>query len=297
MTKQVGNILITGGNGFIGRSLAQKLKRGGFEVIIFDHDDGDIAEGLPDYKDVQHVFHLAAATFVPESWESPQKFYRTNIMGTVNVLDFCHRHNCSFTLPSTYMYGIPEYLPVDEKHPLQTDVSPYHSSKGVAEQIAQFYVKKMGISGVILHIFNVYGFGQKKNFLIPLILYKVLSPEIQEILVEDLEPKRDFVYIDDVIQALILSMKQPAGTFDVYNVGYGKSWSVLEVIETIEDVFDIRKPYATKGNRRLGEIMDTVAETSKIQTNLGWTPHYDLRQGIMKIKEQMEREGYFFHSS
>lgn len=287
MTEQVGKILITGGNGFIGRALAQELKKDGYQVIIFDVDDGDIAEGLPDYKEVQHVFHLAAATFVPTSWESPKEFYRTNIMGTVNVMDFCCRHACSFTLPSTYMYGAPQYLPIDEKHPLQTDVSPYHSSKGAAEQIVQFYVKKMGVSGVILRMFNVYGYGQGSNFLIPSILDKVLSPDIQEISVADLGPKRDFVFIDDVIQALIVSMRQAAGTFDVYNIGYGKSWDVSEVIEIIEDVFGIRKPYSAKGIRRPGEIMNTVADTSKIQANLGWIPHYDLRQGILKIKEQM----------
>jgi nucleoside-diphosphate-sugar epimerase len=95
------------------------------------------------------------------------------------------------------------------------------------------------------------------------------------------------VYIDDVIQALIASMKQPAGTFDVYNVGYGESWSVSQVIEIIEDVFDIRKPYSTQGQRRPGEIMNTVADISKIQAKFGWAPQYDLRQGILKIKEQM----------
>jgi nucleoside-diphosphate-sugar epimerase len=287
MTEQVGKILITGGNGFIGRALAQKLNKNGYEVITFDIGDGDIAEGLPDYKDVQHVFHLAAATFVPKSWELPKEFYRTNIMGTVNVMDFCCRYGCSFTLPSTYMYGAPQYLPIDENHPLQTDISPYHSSKGAAEQIAQFYAKNMRVSGVILRMFNVYGYGQGKNFLIPSILEKVVSPDTQEVSVADLEPKRDFVFIDDVIQALIISMKQPSGTFDVYNVGYGKSWSVSEVIETIEDVFGIRKPYSAKGIRRPGEIMDTVADISKIQANLGWTPRYDLRQGILKIREQM----------
>jgi nucleoside-diphosphate-sugar epimerase len=185
------------------------------------------------------------------------------------------------------MYGIPQYLPIDENHPLQTDVSPYHSSKGVAEQIVHFYVEKMGVSGVILRMFNVYGYGQGKNFLIPSILDKIVSPDIQEVSVADLEPKRDFVFIDDVIQALIVSMKQPSETFDVYNVGYGKSWSVSEVIETIEDVLEIRKSYSAKGIRRPGEIMDTVADISKIQANLGWIPRYDLRQGILKIKEQM----------
>lgn len=287
MTERAERILITGGNGFLGRALAHELKQKDFEVISFDIGDGDIAEGLPDYKGVRHVFHLAAATFVPQSWESPKEFYRTNVMGTVNVMEFCRHNKCSFTLPSTYMYGVPQYLPIDENHPLQMDVSPYHSSKGTAEQIVQFYAKKMHVSGVSLRLFNVYGYGQGKNFLIPTILDKVLSPEIQEVSVEDLEPKRDFVFIDDVVQALVLSMEQPAGTFDVYNVGYGRSWSVAEVIETIEDVFGIRKPYFAKGNRRPGEIMDTVADTSKIKANLEWAPHYDLRQGILKIKEKM----------
>lgn len=286
MTDHAGKILVTGSNGFIGRALIQELKKNEYEVIAFDIGEGDIAVGLPDYKNVQHVFHLAAATFVPKSWESPKEFYRTNIMGTVNVMDFCSRHDCSFTLPSTYMYGAPQYLPIDENHPLQTDVSPYHSSKGVAEQIVEFYVKKMSVSGVILRMFNVYGYGQGKNFLIPSLLDKLISPDTQEVSVADLDPKRDYVFIDDVIQALMLSMKQSTG-FNIYNVGYGKSWSVAEVIETIESVFGIRKPYFAKGNRRPGEIMNTVADISKIQEHLGWIPQYDLRQGILKIKEQM----------
>ncbi|SCM83632.1 conserved hypothetical protein [uncultured Sporomusa sp.] len=286
MTDHTEKILVTGSNGFIGRALIQELKKNKYEVIVFDIGEGDIAEGLPDYTDVQHVFHLAAATFVPKSWESPKEFYRTNIMGTVSVMDFCTRHDCSFTLPSTYMYGVPQYLPIDENHPLQTDVSPYHSSKGAAEQIVEFYVKKMNVSGIILRMFNVYGYGQGKNFLIPSLLDKLISPDVPEISVADLEPRRDYVFIDDVIQALMLSMKQPAG-FNIYNIGYGKSWSVSEVIETIESVFGIRKPYYSKGNRRPGEIMNTVADISKIQENLGWIPQYDLRQGILKIKEQM----------
>jgi nucleoside-diphosphate-sugar epimerase len=279
-------ILVTGANGFIGKALIADMKTNGYDVVGFDIEDGDIAKASLNFKGISHVFHLAAMTFVPKSWDNPQEFYRVNVMGTVNVLEFCRRSGSSITMPSTYMYGTPQYLPTDEKHPEEFKVSPYHNSKKMAEEICHFYATKMNVPAVILRLFNVYGFGQGENFLVPSIIGQALS-DAPVIEVMDLAPRRDYIFVEDIIAAMLLTMEKRAGGFELYNLGYGASYSVEEVIKIVLQIFAVKKSYTARGVRRPGEIMDTVADTSKIRNALGWIPHYDLFHGIAAIKKRM----------
>ena len=105
-------ILVTGAEGFIGRHLVPALEEHGHYVERHGHKDGDIVHATLSYGDVTHVFHLAGKTFVPESWTNPFSFYETNVLGTVNVLEFCRRQQASLTLVSSYVYGAPQQLPV-----------------------------------------------------------------------------------------------------------------------------------------------------------------------------------------
>lgn len=285
MMMQKKKVLVTGSDGFIGRSLVNRLNELGCEVQTFDVKDGDISAGLPDFGDIHHVFHLAALTYVPASWDNPEQFYRVNVMGTVQVLEFCRRKSCSFTMPGTYMYGNPQYLPIDEKHPENCNISPYHHSKGTAESICRFYAEQFKLSGVILRLFNVFGPKQNSSFLIPMLIEKTLNSDA-EIEVFDLAPKRDYVYLDDVISAFISSVQyDKPGQLGVFNVGSGKSWSVKEIIDAIADEWGIHKPYHDKGSRRKNEVMDTVADTALIQRELKWQPENDLRSGLKKMHQ------------
>src|SRR4051812_26079146 len=106
-------VLVTGGRGFIGRRLVAALEQSGCTVRVMSTRDGDIAESpLRSSDDVSHVYHLAAKSFVPESWNDPHGFYRTNVLGTVSVLEFCRRTGASVTFVSSYVYGQPKYLPI-----------------------------------------------------------------------------------------------------------------------------------------------------------------------------------------
>ena len=112
-------ILVTGASGFIGSHLTRALESAGHSVYRHSAKDGNIASCALVYKGVQHVYHLAAKTFVPESWTSPLGFYETNVLGTINVLEFCRREGASATMLSSYVYGKPDRLPIDEDHPVR----------------------------------------------------------------------------------------------------------------------------------------------------------------------------------
>jgi len=273
-------ILVTGSEGFIGKTLVKKLSGMGYDVIGFDISNGDIAEdgslAYLEKEEISYVFHLAGKTFVPESWLHPFLFYRTNVLGTGNVLEFCRKTGSGLTYISSYLYGTPEYLPVDENHPVKA-YNPYSHTKLVAEEICRYYREqfKLGIS--IFRPFNVYGPGQSVQFLIPELIHKVLDPGISTVEVMDLRPKRDFVYIDDFVEALFLSMDGPRG---IYNIGSGISVSVEEVLTDILDITGISKPIRDLGLERPNEIFDLFADISKITEKLKWQPKIKIHDGI-----------------
>lgn len=275
-------ILVTGSNGFIGKFLVKKLSELGFDPIGFDIADGDIAEEGTltnlEMKGITYVFHLAGKTFIPESWAHPFSFYHTNVMGTANVLEFCRKTGAGLTYISSYLYGKPDYLPVDEAHTVKS-YNPYSHSKVMAEEICRYYRDQFNVTISILRPFNVYGPGQSQQFLIPELIHKVLDPEIPFIEVMDVRPKRDFIFIDDFIEALFLSMEGPRG---IYNIGSGSSVSVEEVIQGIMNITGKTKPIQNKGLERPNEIFDLYADITKISRDLKWKPKTSIQEGIKK---------------
>jgi len=273
-------ILVTGADGFIGSHLTRALEDEGHEVVCHTIKDGDISKknALDSFEDIEHVYHLAGRAFVPASWDNTHDYFQTNIMGTVTALEFCRNNSCSVTMMSTYVYGEPQYLPVDEKHPVVA-VSPYHESKIACEGICAFYSRKLGVRVAVLRAFNVYGKGQSEAFLMPKIYSQVMNNSVKEIFVMDLEPKRDYVYIDDVIGALIATLKAPK-LFAIYNVGSGVSTSVEDVILNISQATGVFKPYHSTNEKRVSEISDCVADISRIKADLGFVPGFTLQEGL-----------------
>lgn len=273
-------ILVTGADGFIGSHLTRALKNEGHEVLCHSGKDGDISEksALDTFKDIEHVYHLAARTFVPDSWDNTYDYFQTNLMGTVTALEFCRKNGCSMTMMSTYVYGEPQYLPIDEKHPIVA-VSPYHQSKIACEDICAFYTRKFGVKVTVLRPFNVYGKGQSEAFLVPKIYSQVVNESVKEISVMDLAPKRDYVYIDDVVGALLATLKATK-LFSIYNVGSGISTSVQDVILNISEVTGIFKPFRSTNEKRVSEISDCIADISSINADLGFVPRYNLQDGL-----------------
>jgi len=273
-------ILVSGASGFLGKSLVAKLSSLGYEVIGIDVSEGDITSEstLIPYqeKNISHVIHLAGKTFVPESWKKPFDFYRVNVMGTINILEFCRKTGSNLTFVSSYLYGQPDYLPIDEQHPVKS-YNPYSHSKVLAEDACNFYKETFGQKIVILRPFNAYGPGQPAEFLIPEIITMVLDPTVPRIEVMDLRPKRDYVFVDDLITAFINSINMPSGT---YNIGSGVSFSAEEIIRLVMKITGIKKPYTAKGSERQNEIFDLYADNSKALHELGWKPETSFEAGI-----------------
>lgn len=273
-----GAILITGSKGFLGTRLMEFLSNSGEHVVTLEPENRSLEIEPSSLPTIKHVFHLAARTYVPASWETPHAFYETNTLGTAKVLEFCRRSGSSLTFPSTYVYGSPQYLPIDEDHPVNPN-SPYNHSKLLAENLCQFYATQFGVSVSVLRLFNVYGPGQKKPFLIPEIIDQALLQE--RIKLMDLSPRRDFVYIDDVIDAMVATIGSRG--FEIYNVGSGESTSVEELVKIILLALRSDKTYLAWGDARPNEVMDTRAEISKISKQLGWNPKTELKEGIRSV--------------
>jgi nucleoside-diphosphate-sugar epimerase len=278
----VSNILVTGADGFIGRVLVRQLLASGHAVTELDLVQGDISMSgaLRKYEEetLDHVFHLAGRTFVPESWKDPCGFYQVNVMGTVNVAELCRKTGARLTYVSSYLYGEPEYLPIDENHPVKS-YNPYSHSKIVAESVCQFYAKNFNLEVSVFRPFNAYGPGQPPAFLIPEIVSKVMNREVRIVEVMDLRPRRDFIFVEDLSSALVRSIAGPQG---IFNIGSGYSKSVEEIILQVMKSAGISKDYRSLEVSRPNEILDLYADISKAKAELDWSPKISFEVGIEK---------------
>lgn len=273
-------ILVTGATGFVGRYLVKALAARGHPVRSHSSRDGDIASCPLPMDGVAHVFHLAAKTFVPGSWTNPLAFYRTNVMGTVNVLEHCRHNRISVTLVSSYVYGQPQRLPIAEDHPIGAN-NPYAHTKVMAEEAGRSYEMDFGMRVVIVRPFNIYGPGQTPPFLIPTIVEQALDPSTSEIRLKDLRPRRDYVYVDDAIEFFLSTLSQ--NVKGVYNLGSGDSASVAEVAELIRRAAGTSKPVVSDQQPRPQEVMDVRADIARAASELGWHPRISLAEGISKV--------------
>ena len=277
-------ILITGAEGFIGRALVSKLEAKGWQVIPVSYKDGDIAskETLNKFlsNDIGYVFHLAGRTYVPHSWSDPITFYQTNVLGTLNVLEFCRAQTIPMTYVSAYVYGHPCILPIAENDAIVPS-NPYALTKRLAEETCEFYARMHKLLITIVRPFNVYGIGQNVNFLIPTILNQTFDLG-NEIVVTDLSPKRDYIYLEDLIAALMQTLVDPTG-YRVYNIGSGSSLSVQAVIDIIQQAAGTKKNVISRNLIRPEEIIDVIADISRAKIDLGWHPKYSFQDGIAEI--------------
>lgn len=278
-------IVVTGENGFTGRYLVNALRDLNSSTVSLKDQDGrrldlrdrDRIKGrIKELGDIDIIYHLAAKTSVIASYENPHATYETNLFGTLNILELCRLCDIDKVVyASSYVYGTPRYLPIDEKH-MTDPPNPYSRSKLLAEELCKSYHEDFGIKCIILRPFNIYGPGQRSDFLIPKVISSLSSGEV---VVRDLEPKRDFVYITDMINAYIKAGEYQSD-FDIFNIGYGKSYSVKEIIEKIIRIYGSNIRVACEGERRRNEIMDCYANTAKARVLLGWKPLIDIDEGL-----------------
>ncbi len=275
------SLLVTGSSGFIGRALCPALRLGGHAVVEMTRSNGDICDAATFDRigNADHVIHLAGSTYVPDSWTDPLSFHRTNVMGTASVLEYCRRSGARLTFVSSYLYGTPERLPVAESAVPRPN-NPYALSKLLAEQLCEFYAAHHATNVAVLRPFNVFGPGQKKHFLIPKILDQVIQGK--PIQIKDLAPRRDYVYIDDLIDALVKTLDAPAG-YNLCNIGSGVSISVKESIDIIQSVAGSHLPVICDGEVRPNEINDVYADINRARALLAWRPRLTFREGIERM--------------
>lgn len=270
-------VLVTGAAGFVGSHLLPRLAAGGHEVLAHDLAQGDLAEAQPGTHGVQAVVHLAARSSVPESWQDPPAYYRANVLATANILEYCRRTRARLILVSSYVYGRPRYLPIDENHPLEA-FNPYGHSKILAEETARFYEKAFGLRVAIVRPFNLFGPGQSESFLIPTLIRQVLDPSLERIEVLDARPRRDFLFIDDFADLLVRLVESSAA--GVFNAGSGISTSISELAGLLCEIAGVSKPLADLGRPRADEVLDMYASVERATLELGWRPATPLRQGL-----------------
>lgn len=244
--------------------------------------DGDISDAKTFDRflkqNIGHVFHCASNTFVPESWNDPAAFLKTNVQGTVSVLEFCRKKKVSMTYVSAYVYGSAVINPIKEDSVIAPN-NPYALSKRMAEELCEFYYTYYGLQVNIVRPFNIYGPGQHERFLVPYIINQALHSDA--IRVKDLFPKRDFIYIDDVVDCLIKAMKYK--TFGIFNAGSGKSFSVRHVIDIVKQITGRDVPVISENLVRPNEISDTIADISLAERELDWVPVTSLEEGLKRI--------------
>jgi nucleoside-diphosphate-sugar epimerase len=280
-------VLVTGATGFIGQHLVAALKDAGRLVYGHSRRDGDIASCQLSFGGVRHVLHLAGKAFVPDSWTQPSSYYATNVLGTVNVLEYCRRIGASLTFVSSYVYGRPRRLPIDEDHPLEP-FNPYSHTKILAESVALFYAQAFDLTVSVVRPFNVYGPGQAAHYLIPQVISQAIDPAVEFIDVSDLEPRRDYIYVGDLVSMLVaLVLFEASG---IYNAGSGQSVSVQEVVNEIQGITGTRKPVRSLGQPRQNEIPDVIADISRAQRAFGWSPQITLRQGLQMTVDSMRKQ-------
>lgn len=276
-------IVITGNNGFIGTYLTQKLQANGNELLLCDLSNGvniknwDEISGI---TNVDAVIHLANLSFVPASFADPKQFYETNYLTTLNMLELCRQNNARMIYFSSYMYGSPDYQPIDENHPLKA-YNPYSQTKLIAESLCEGYNRDFKVPVTIFRPFNIYGKGQNPDFLIPTIINQAKTGRIT---IKDDRPKRDYIHVLDIVEAVNAIIDKPAKTeMQIYNLGSGKSYSVKEVIDLVCHFFEKKPEYTCLNEIRPNEVLDTIADISKIKNETGWEPRISLKDGIKEL--------------
>lgn len=276
--------IVTGAGGFLGKRLAERLGRDGFDVLALDRTHGDISEeGMwQELPAARTLFHLAGRTFVPDSWTQAPSFMAANVLGTQHALNWCKRHKAKLVFASAYVYGVPERLPIEESDPVRPN-NPYALSKHVAEQLCEFAATHEQIPVVVLRLFNIYGAGQRPDFLIPTLLNRIRAK--QDIEVMDLSPRRDYVFVDDVLSAFTKAMDVPDG-YHCINIGSGRSYSVQEIIDILQEAAGTALPVVSSCAVRRNEIPDVRADITRARAVLGWRPEWDLPAGIRELMKE-----------
>lgn len=301
-------VLVSGGAGFIGSHVADRLVRRGLDVDVLDNlfagstkniedllgvgsfrfvkgdvRDFDVLKAL--VADVDCVVHLAAVTSVPLSMKDPSLTHEVNVTGTLNLLRACLESDVKrFVFASSCaVYGEPRYLPVDEEHPA-SPISPYATSKLASEHYLRVFHEAYGLRTVVLRLFNVYGPRQGLNGeggVIPEFM-ECLRRGLPLTIYDDGLQTRDFVHVCDVVDAFVLSLEQANAVGEVFNVGSGESTSVGDLAQTVLSLADHDSGLVYEESRS-GDIKHSCASIEKAKKMLGYVPKIAVQEGLKTL--------------
>jgi UDP-glucose 4-epimerase len=280
----INKVLVTGSKGFVGMHLCNYLKENGFHVVedIIKQKCVDVTnlDELLTINGLDAIVHLAAKTSISDSFKNPAQTYYTNLVGTLNVLEFSRRKKIKKLIYiSTYVYGQPVYLPVDEKHPLKPH-SPYNHSKLLAEKICQRYSHYFGINIVTLRPFYVYGPNSRNRSLVPSIIRQIKKSG--KVKLSGKNVKRDFLFVTDFVYLIGMILQDFPQRNNIYNVGFGKSYSLNQVANKLSELFAKKIEIGfSKGSKP--DVSDMVADIRKVSKDFSWKPTIDINKGLQFI--------------
>jgi NAD dependent epimerase/dehydratase len=306
-------VLVTGAAGFIGSHLVERLVREGHRVRAYVHynarnDWGNLELAPPDVKaaievvtgdiadpfSVRHaargieiVYHLSSLIAIPYSYVAPQSYVQTNVQGAINVLQAAREEGVERVVhtSTSECYGTAQYVPIDEKHPLQGQ-SPYSASKVGADMLAESYWRSFELPVAIIRPFNTFGPRQSARAVIPTIISQALKGGT--IKLGSLSPTRDMNYVDNTVDGFLAVASHPAAVGQVINVGSGREISIGDLArlivklvgsqsEVVEDTQRIRPANS--------EVERLLCGNDKARSLLGWSPRVGLEEGLQRSIE------------
>ena len=275
-------VIVSGSNGFLGHHVCELLEKREIEVIPLDITNGfDLSkpETYEELPKADHFIHLANMVYVPMSYEQPYLFYRINYMTTLNALEYCRRNGAHLIYASSYIYGAPQYLPVDENHPV-CPFNPYAQTKVICEKMCEGYHRDFNVRVSILRPFNLYGTGQKGKLLIPEIIGQLKEGK-KQIQLKAASPRRDYINVVDVAEAFVACINDTSN-YGVYNVCSGESISVREITELINKHLKNKVEFVFSSSDRPNEVDESRGSCEKLM-GLGWKPSVSFEDGIIDI--------------
>jgi len=297
--------LVTGGAGFIASHLVDRLIEKGYEVAIIDNLSTGKKENLnpkADFYEIdirdqkvseifkkvkpELVFHYAAQIDVRKSVEDPVESAKTNILGGLNILENCKKFGVKkiiFASSGGAIYGEADIIPTLEDY-LPHPVSPYGIEKLIFEHYLYFYKKEYGLDYLILRFANIYGPRQNSKGeagVVSIFCDKMILGE-KIIINGDGKQTRDFVFVDDVINANILGIENNKS--GIFNVGTSKETNINDIFHKLSKAFNI-KIQEVHGPQKAGEQERSCLDFKKIKKDFEWNPEYNIERGLLKTQE------------
>ncbi len=307
-------VLVTGGAGFIGSHLADKLVKMQCEVSVVDNlytgkvenlqlhlEDGkteffkgDIRDGKLVNKlvrSVNAVVHLAAISSMPVSVKDPVLTNDVNVNGTLNLLNACVNANVQklIFISSCAVYGEPSCLPINEKH-LAQPLSPYAASKVAAEAYCKAFSEVYGLETVVLRLFNVYGSRQREEDTYSGVITKFVNNLIYGkplVVYGDGNQTRDFVYVEDVAEAVWLALERGNANGEAFNIGSGRPTSINELARLLIEIFGVEAQIVYE-KARVGDLKQSYADIAKAEKALGYKPKMALEHGLGSLMVELK---------